>query len=230
LVPLFVQSLAGYTAELAGLVLSPGGLLMIVTMPIVGQLSSRVQARWLAATGFLLTGLALWHMTRLDLQASFSTYTFDYLFQRLGVAFMFIPINTLAYLDVPPGRNNQISSMINLFRNVGASVGISMVTTLTQRRAQIHQDTLSMHVSAFNPRLHDRLSGLTNNLFHAGMSSADASHQALGRIYLMVQTQASTEAYLDTLKILALICLCMLPIFPLLKGNDPCAKKAMVAH
>jgi hypothetical protein len=85
-------------------------------------------------------------------------------------------------------------------------------------------------VSAFTPRLHDRLSGLTNNLFHAGMSSADASHQALGRIYLMVQTQASTEAYLDTLKILALICLCMLPIFPLLKGNDPCAKKAMVAH
>jgi MFS transporter, DHA2 family, multidrug resistance protein len=230
LLPLFMQELAGYTAELAGLVLSPGGLLMIVTMPIAGQLSSRVQARWLAAAGFLLTGLALWHMTRLDLQASFSTYTLDYLFQRFGVAFMFIPINTLAYLDVPPGKSNQISSIINLFRNLGASVGISMVTTLTQRRAQIHQDTLSMHLSTFNPALRDQLSGLTNNLFHSGMSSADASHQALGRMYLMVQTQASTEAYLDTLKVLALICFCMLPVFPLLKGNDPRAKKAMVAH
>ena len=230
LLPLFMQELAGYTAELAGLVLSPGGLLMIGTMPIAGQLSSRVQARWLAATGFLLTGLALWHMTHLDLQASFSTYTLDYLFQRLGVAFMFIPINTLAYLDVPPGKNNQISSMINLFRNLGASVGISMVSTLTQRRAQVHQDTLSMHLSTFNPALRAQLSGLSSNLFHAGMSRADASHQALGRMYLMVQTQASLGAYLDTLKILAIICLCLLPVFPLLKGNDPQAKKTMAVH
>jgi MFS transporter, DHA2 family, multidrug resistance protein len=230
LLPLFMQELAGYTAELAGLVLSPGGLVLIVTMPIVGRLSSRVQARWLAATGFLITGLALWHMTRLDLDANFGTYTRDYVYQRLGVAFMFIPINTLAYLDVPPGKNNQISSMINLFRNLGASVGISMVATLTQRRAQLHQDTFSMHLNTYNPALRSQLSGLTNNLFHAGMSTADASHQALGRMYLTVQTQASTGAYLDTLKILAIICLCMLPIFPLLKRNDPRAQKTTAVH
>jgi DHA2 family multidrug resistance protein len=230
LLPLFMQELAGYTAELAGLVLSPGGLVLIVTMPISGRLSSRVQARWLAATGFLITGLALWHMTRLDLDVNFGTYMRDYVYQRLGVAFMFIPINTLAYLDVPPGKSNQISSMINLFRNLGASVGISMVATLTQRRAQLHQDTFSMHLSTYNPALRSQLSGLTNNLFHAGMSTADASHQALGRMYLTVQTQASTEAYLDTLKILAIICLCILPIFPLLKGNDPRAKKTMAVH
>jgi MFS transporter, DHA2 family, multidrug resistance protein len=228
LVPLFLQSLAGYTAELAGLVLSPGGLVVMVMMPIVGRLSSRVQARWLAATGFLITGLALWHMTRLDLRADFNTYVFDYVYQRIGVAFMFIPINTLAYLDVPLGKSNQISSMINLFRNLGASVGISLVATLTQRRAQIHQDTLSMHLNAYNPAVRNHLSGLTNSLFHAGMSAADASHQALGRTYLMVQTQASLGAYLDTLKILAIICLCLLPVFPLLKGNDPHAKRMAV--
>jgi hypothetical protein len=78
--------------------------------------------------------------------------------------------------------------------------------------------------------LREQLAGLTNNLFHAGMSTADASHQALGRMYLRVQTQASIEAYLDTLKILAIICLCMLPIFPLLKRNDARAKKTMAAH
>jgi DHA2 family multidrug resistance protein len=226
LLPLFMQELAGYTAELAGLVLSPGGLVLIVTMPIVGQLSSRVQARWLAAAGFLITGLALMHMTGLDLQANFNTYLFDYVYQRMGVAFMFIPINTLAYLDVPPGKNNQISSMINLFRNLGASVGISMVATLTQRRAQIHQDTFSMHLSLFDSAVRDRLSGLTNNLFHAGMSRPDANHQALGRMYNLVQTQASTEAYLDTLKILAIVCLCILPLVLLVKKNDPHAKRA----
>jgi DHA2 family multidrug resistance protein len=228
LMPLFVQTLAGYTAELAGLMLSPGGLVMIVTMPIVGQLSSRVQARWLGAAGFLITGLALIHMTQLNLQASFSTYMFDYVYQRLGVAFMFIPINTLAYLDVPPGKNNQISSMINMFRNIGASVGISMVSTLTQRRAQIHQDTFSMHLSTFDPAVRERLSGSTNSLFHAGMSRPDATHQALGRMYNLVQIQASTEAYLDTLKILAIICFCVLPLMLLVKKNDPHAKKAAV--
>jgi DHA2 family multidrug resistance protein len=153
LLPLFMQELAGYTAELAGLVLSPGGLVLIVTMPVVGRLSSHVQARWLAATGFLITGLALWHMTRLDLGANFGTYTRDYVYQRLGVAFMFIPINTLAYLDVPPGKNNQISSMINLFRNLGASVGISMVATLTQRRAQLQHASEHLQPSLAQPAL-----------------------------------------------------------------------------
>jgi MFS transporter, DHA2 family, multidrug resistance protein len=226
LIPLFVQTLAGYSAQLAGLVMSPGGLVMIPTMPLVGRLSSRIQARWLAAIGFLITGLALMHMTRIDLQANFTTYMLDNVYVRLGVAFLFIPINTLAYLDVPPGKNNQISSMINMFRNIGASVGISMVSTLTQRRAQIHQDTFSMHLSPFDPEVRGRLSGLTNNLFHAGMSRPDAHHQALGRMYNLVQTQASTEAYLDTLKILAIICFCILPLMLLVKKNDPHAKKA----
>jgi len=229
LIPLFVQTLAGYSAQLAGLVMSPGGLVMIPTMPLVGRLSSRIQARWLAAIGFLITGLALMHMTRIDLQANFTTYMLDNVYVRLGVAFLFIPINTLAYLDVPPGKNNQISSMINMFRNIGASVGISMVSTLTQRRAQIHQDTFSMHLSPFDPEVRDRLSGLTNNLFHARMSRPDAHHQALGRMYNLVQTQASTEAYLDTLKILAIICFCILPLMLLVKKNDPHAKKA-AAH
>ena len=229
LLPLFVQNLAGYTAELAGLVLSPGGLAVMVMMPIVGQLSAHVQARWLAAIGFLITGTALIHMTRIDLQANFSTYVLDYVYQRLGVAFLFIPINTLAYLNVPPGKNNQISSMMNLFRNVGASVGVSIVATLTQRRAQIHQDTLSMHVTRFDPAYRDRLSGLTNQLMHAGMSTPDAARQAVGRLYTTVQTQASTEAYLDTLKIIGVMCLCMLPLMMLLKKNDPHAKRAM-AH
>jgi DHA2 family multidrug resistance protein len=168
-------------------------------------------------------------MTRIDLQANFSTYMLDYVYQRLGVAFLFIPINTLAYLNVPPGKNNQISSMINLFRNVGASVGVSIVATLTQRRAQIHQDTLSMHVTRFDPAYRDRLSGLTNQLMHAGMSTPDAARQAVGRLYTTVQTQASTEAYLDTLKIIGVMCLCMLPLMMLLKKNDPHAKRAM-AH
>jgi MFS transporter, DHA2 family, multidrug resistance protein len=116
--------------------------------------------------------------------------------------------------------------MINLFRKIGASVGISMVTTLTQRRAQIHEDTFSMHLSSYDPALRSQLAGLGNNLFRAGMSHADASQQAIGRLYQ--QTQASTEAYLDTLKILAIICFCMLPLLLVVKKNGPHAKKVAV--
>ena len=87
-----------------------------------------------------------------------------------------------------------------------------------------------MHTSTYNPAMREQLSGLTSNLFHAGMSAADASHQALGRMYLTVQTQASTEAYLDTLKILALTCLCVLPLMLLVKKNEPHAKKATAVH
>ena len=85
-----------------------------------------------------------------------------------------------------------------------------------------------MHLSPFDSAVRDQLSALANNLFHAGMSHPDASHQAIGRIYNMVQTQASTEAYLDTLKILAIICLSILPLVVLVKKNDPHAKKAAV--
>src|SRR5260370_17508149 len=108
--------------------MSPGGLVMIPTMPLVGRLSSRIQARWLAAIGFLITGLALMHMTRIDLQANFTTYMFDNVYVRLGVAFLFIPINTLAYLDVPAGKNNQISSMINMFRTIGPRLALRHCT------------------------------------------------------------------------------------------------------
>jgi MFS transporter, DHA2 family, multidrug resistance protein len=102
LVPLFVEELAGYTAEWAGLALSPAGFAVMVMMPIVGQLLSRVQARWLVATGFLISGLGLIHMTHIDLQTNFYTYVMDNIFIRLGAAFLFIPINTLHILECRP--------------------------------------------------------------------------------------------------------------------------------
>jgi MFS transporter, DHA2 family, multidrug resistance protein len=111
--------------------------------------------------------------------------------------------------------------MINLLRNIGASVGVSMVATLTRRRAQIHQDTLSMHVSNYKPALRGQLTGLAGILFENGVTVPDARRQALGRMYRMVEAQASAEAYLDTLKIFGIACLRMLPLMPLLKKNDP---------
>ena len=228
LLPLFTQTMMGYTAQLSGMVLSPGGVAVMIMMPIVGRLVSRFQARWLVAFGFVSTGLALFYMTNLNLGVDFKTLVIYNIVIRIGVAFLFIPINTLAYIGVPPERNNQVSSMVNLFRNIGGSVGISLVSTLIDRRAQVHQDTLSMHVSRFDPAYRGMLGGLGNSLRHAGMSAPDALHQAQGRIYAMVQHQASMGAYLDTVVVLGTVALCMLPMVLLLKANDPRHSKAAV--
>jgi MFS transporter, DHA2 family, multidrug resistance protein len=228
LLPLFMQVLMGYTAELAGMVLSPGGFAMLVMMPLVGALSGRVQARWLAGVGFLISALALFHICGLNQNIDFRTAMMYRIYQSMGLAFLFIPINTAAFTAATGENSNQISSIVNLARNVGGSVGISLVTTLTTRHAQLHQDTLVRHVTNYDEALRDMLSGLSTNLAHQGFSRPDAMHQALGRVYAMVQQQASVQAYIDTFWVLGIACLCMLPLVLLMGKNDP--HQAMAAH
>ena len=221
LMPLFTQTLLGYTAELSGLVLSPGGLTLMILMPIVGRLTSMVQARWLIAFGFVTTAFALYQMTNLNLGVDLKTLVIYNILARFGTPFLFIPINTLAYLDVPAEKNNQISSMVNLFRNLGGSVGVSVVSTLLNRRAQVHQDTLTMHVTRFDLAFRSRLAGLGRSLMHSGYSHADGMHQARARIYESVQKQAAMGAYLDTIMVLVVMTLLMLPFVLALKKNEP---------
>jgi MFS transporter, DHA2 family, multidrug resistance protein len=221
LLPLFMQVLMGYTAELAGMVLSPGGFAMLVMMPLVGTLSSKVQARWLAGVGFLISALALFHMCGLDLSIDFRTVMMYRIYQSMGLAFLFIPINTAAFTASTGENSNQISSIVNLARNVGGSVGIALVTTLTTRLAQLHQVTLARHATNYDEALRNMLNGLSANLAHQGFSRADAIHQSLGRLYAMVQQQASVQAYIDTFRLLGIACLCMVPLVLLMKKNDP---------
>ncbi|HJU09334.1 MAG TPA: MFS transporter, partial [Candidatus Binataceae bacterium] len=228
LLPLFLQVLMGYTAELSGMVLSPGGFAILLMMPVVGTLSGRVEARWLAGFGFAISALALFHMCELNLNIDFRTAMMYRIYQSIGLAFLFIPINTAAFASATGENSNQISSIVNLARNIGGSVGISLVTTLIARRAQIHQDTLARHVTNYDGTLRGMLDGLSSNLSHKGFSTADAMHQSVGRIYAMVQQQASVQAYIDTLWLLGVACLCMLPLVLLMGKNDP--HKALAAH
>jgi len=228
LLPLFVQVLMGYTAELAGMVLSPGGFAIIAMLPLVGALSSRVQARWLVAVGFLISALALFHLAGLNLNIDFRTAMMYRIYQSIGLAFLFIPINTAAFTSATGENSNQISSIVNLARNVGGSVGISLVTTLTTRRAQIHQQALVRHVTNYDEALRDTLSGLSSQLAHNGYSRPDATHHSLAWVYAMVQQQASVQAYIDAFWLLGVACLCMLPLVLLMKKNDP--HQAVMAH
>src|ERR1700678_1325272 len=117
----------------------PGGFTSIIAMPIVGFLLSRYNPRYLMMFGLSMLSFWLFHMTNFDLGADFGPLTLARMYQALGLAFLFVPINTTAYSSLPRDKNNAASGLMNLARNIGGSVGISVVTTLLARRTQFHQ-------------------------------------------------------------------------------------------
>jgi MFS transporter, DHA2 family, multidrug resistance protein len=221
LLPQFAQTLMGYTAELAGFMMSPGGLVIMALMPVVGFLVARVDARWLIAFGFLALSASLYHMTNVDLQIDWWSAMMLRTYQSVALAFLFVPINTASYAGMRPDQNNQVSALINLMRNVGASAGISLTGAMVTERTQFHQGLLVQSATSYSPNMQTSLQNLANTLAPAGLSTPDALHQALGRIYAGLQMQAQTLAYIDTFWGLALISLCLIPLVLFLRKVEP---------
>jgi MFS transporter, DHA2 family, multidrug resistance protein len=221
LIPQYVQTLLGYTAERAGMALSPGGLIVMAMMPLVGFLVSHYDARWLIAIGFLACSTALFHMLELNLGIAFSEVVKLRIFQAAGIAFLFVPINTMSYVGVPRNKNNQVSGMVNLARNVGGSVGISIVETLLSQRSQKHQSDLAAHLTSGSPAFQSQLSTMTQRMTSAGYSAADASQRAYNMIYNRVQQQAAALAYNDVIFVFAIACAIMVPLAFLMQKNKP---------
>ncbi|HEV3113818.1 MAG TPA: DHA2 family efflux MFS transporter permease subunit [Candidatus Binataceae bacterium] len=228
LLPQFVQALLGYTAELAGTMLMPGGLALMLVMPTVGFLVARVDARWLIAFGFLALSASLYHMTGVDLEISWWNAMMLRVYQAGAIAFLFVPINTVSYAGMKTEQNNQVSALMNLMRNIGSSAGISLTGAMVTERAQFHQAQLVQSATSYSPNMQGSLQNLTNTLGTAGLSTPDALHQAYGRIYAGLQMQAQTLAYIDTFWVLALIALCLIPLVLFLRKVEP--GKAPVAH
>jgi len=133
-------------------------------------------------------------------------------YQVSGLAFIFIPNNVLCYVGVPREKNNQISSMINFVRNIGGSIGIAVIGTLVARGTQRRQNYMTAHLQPGNPRFQQMVDGLTAKLHGQGMSAADATHQAYGRIEFMMQQQASALAFTDVVALLAAMVACLIPL------------------
>jgi MFS transporter, DHA2 family, multidrug resistance protein len=184
-------------------VLSPGGIAVILLLPAIGILISKMDARYMIAFGFGVTSIGLFHFSRLTLDISFSEAMWSRVLQAAGIAFLFIPIQTVAYIGMAREKSNAISGITNLARNIGGSVGISFVTTFLARRAQYHQSSLSGHMGSSNPAFQGALNGATNNLLHNGSTASAASHQAYGLLYNTLGRQATFLAYMDTFWILA---------------------------
>jgi DHA2 family multidrug resistance protein len=230
LMPQFLQTLLGYTSELAGLALSAGGLVLLFEMPIVGQLTTKVQARHLIACGWLCLAVAMFYSTkRIDLQISFIAATWLRIVQVIGLGFLFVPITLVAYIGIAPEKNNAVAGLINFMRNMGSSVGTSMVTTLIARRSQFHQEILGDYVREGSPNFQNLATGLAQRLANSGLSAPDAQKHAYAQIYQLVQAQAAALAYVDTFMVLAVGSAIMFFLAFALKKNSPGAGGEMAA-
>ncbi len=222
MMPLFLQTLLGYTSESAGLVLSGGGVLLLFLMPVVGTLASKIQARYLIAFGWLALSVAmLYSSRRLDLQISFGFASFLRVIQVVGLGFLFVPINLASYVGMPLEKSNSIAGLVNFMRNMGSSVGTSMVTTLIARRSQVHQMYLVAHAGPGQPVFTQAVAALTSRLFVAGFDAELAGRKAYSLVYQSLVGQASTLAYVDTYAILGMGAAIMFVFSFALRRNQP---------
>ena len=222
MMPLFLQTLMGYTASSAGLVLSGGGLLLLFLMPVVGALASKIQARYMIAFGWLALCLAMFYSTQhLDLDISFRFASILRMVQVGGLAFLFVPINLVSYVGMPKEKSNSVAGLVNFMRNIGSSIGTSMVTTLIARRSQFHQVYLVRHIAPGQPTFTQAVKALAAHLAVMGLDASRASSQAYGRVYRALIGQATTLAYIDTFWVLCVGAGIMFFLSFALRRNEP---------
>jgi DHA2 family multidrug resistance protein len=216
--PQLLQVSFHYTALLSGLVLMPGGIAMLLMMPIAGQVASRVQPRYLMAAGMTGVAAAMWYTTSIDPNTSFSWFAWARVFQVVALPFLFIPINTVAYSDLRPQDTGQGSSLINVARNLGGSIGISVASTVLAQRAQFHQSRLVENIYPSSLNYQHWFDQITKYFIAQGSSVIQAKSQAIGWIGQTILTQSTLMSYLDVFWGAAIFAALMIPVTLLLKN------------
>lgn len=217
LLPLFLQTLLGYDAYLAGVVLGPGGMFAIGVMPLVGKLTQRVDARLLLGFGMVVTAWSLYYMSGFNLHIDFATAVAGRVIQGLGMPFFFVSLTFITMASVPREQMNTASSIFNLLRNLGGSFGVAFVTTLLARRTQYHHSVLAEHMSPLNPGFAIRLDALSSHLASRLGEFADTTGLALGVIYRELNRQAAALAYNDAFHVQAVIFVALLGLIWIMK-------------
>lgn len=231
LIPQILQSLYGYRAIDAGLVLGPGALVITVIAPIVAQLIQRqvVGVRTLLAISLAIGGATMWYYGTFTLGTDYAHYALARAYQGVGYGFLFVPVNLLAYSQLKPDQNNRASSLTNFFRNWGGSFGIATVTTLAERREQFHQSNLGSTLAASSQQLNSRLTELTNYLVGKGLTGPDASAAANGYLYQQLHNQVRLLSFMDCFRVIAWLTFGAAALLLLIQRFKP-AGKPQAAH
>lgn len=227
--PQLLQENFGYTATLAGLVLSPGGLVTMGMMFVTGRLSGVVQPKYQIATGALIIAAAMYYLTNLEADLNFGFFAWSRVYIGLGLPLMFIPITTASYDGIPPEKTDQASALINMARNFGGSIGTSIAQTQLMRREQVHQTRLVESVGAWNPNYTRTLNEATHYFANQSGGLGTPRAQAFGWIGQQVQDQAAFLAYIDVWVSLGVIALLLVPLALSLRSVKP-GKGPQAAH
>jgi DHA2 family multidrug resistance protein len=229
LLPQFLQTLMGYTAQKAGMVLSVAAILLLVLLQIVGRLTTRFEARHILAFGWMTLAVGMYiTCKRIDLLISFGAATWLRIVQYLPVGFLFVPLTMAGYVGVPRDKTNAAAGLMNFMRNIGQSVGTSAVTTLIARRSQYHQSVLAEHTRS--PWFNAAVAELATRLSHAGFDPHSAQLVALARMYSMLNAQAQALSYVDVYWLLAATSALMFLLCFLLEKNKPGASGEVQVH
>jgi MFS transporter, DHA2 family, multidrug resistance protein len=197
LMPQLLQTLDKYDATTAGMVLTPGALVIVAMAPFVVRLIPMVGAKRLIFIGFFVLAVAVWHLNNLTLQADYWVFAHARMLQGFGLGFLIVPITQVAYSYLPPEKNNKASSLTNLFRNEGGSFGITFANTVLAQRGQFHQSILAQHLNPDNSIYRDWLQQVTSAFMHAGYTAIEATNRAEAQLYSALVQQASLLSYLD---------------------------------
>jgi DHA2 family multidrug resistance protein len=221
LLPILVQSQFGYDATLAGLVLSPGGFAVIFLMPLVGRLVGIFPARYLVAIGMAMGAFGMWMTMHITPQSTYEEFVMMRVFQVLGLPLLFVPVSTLAFMNMPKEKSNKASALFSLSRNLGGSIGISLLANYVFRHQQIHQAHLAENLSPTHKPYTNMLADYAHTIFSAGQTMATATAQATGRIYRELGHQAAILAYDDAFRLMSLIMIALVVVAFIMPHNDP---------
>ncbi len=208
LIPQMLQQVLGYSSFDAGLALTLGGLATLVAVPFAGRLTGKVDARILLGGALFVQAAALWNMSHFSADITFGDAAMGRLFQAVALPFLFVPINAVAYQGLPRNKTAQASSLLNVARNLGGSIGISMAQSMLASSMQRHQSELVQKLNPLDPNYNDWLSKAQGSLSGQG----DPSTLPLAVLYQQVQRQAAMLGFLDVFRSLMLLILILLPI------------------
>jgi DHA2 family multidrug resistance protein len=227
LLPIFLQMMMGYTSFYAGVVLGPGGIATMLAMPIAGRLVSKVNPKRILTVGIFICALSTYMMSRFTLETDFWTFVWPRVVLGLGMGFTFIPLTTMTLSHIPRENMTEATSLYNLLRNMGGSVGIAFTTTMVSRRAQFHQTRLVEHLSPFDPAYqiaHERLGQI---LSFKGLPSSSAD----GLLYRELVRQSTTLAFTDAFLLICVLIVCILPlVFIMQRSASPGPGPGAAAH
>ncbi len=217
LVPIFLQTLLGYPALKAGIAMAPRGLGSFLMMPLVGTVLGRFDPRKVLAVGLVAAAWSLYALSKLNLEAGYWDIFWPQFLQGAALAMLFVPLTTATMDPIPKEEMGNATSMFNLMRNIGGSIGIASGTTYLARHEQIHTALLGANVYAGNPRAEAMLKGVQTKMMAHGVDAVTAKHQAYGALWGMVQQQSAMQSFVDTFRALGFVFLLVLPLLLIMK-------------